>query len=60
MFTCILTLILMLPVALLPSLLYTFFSSRDLIDMGIRLRDGDAPEFQPKVDIHCTPLSVCL
>jgi hypothetical protein len=37
MFACVLILILLLPVALLPPVLETIFSSTELDEMGIRL-----------------------
>jgi hypothetical protein len=37
MFACVLILILLLPIALLPSVLETLFSANELDEMGIRL-----------------------
>ena len=37
MFTCVLSLVFLLPIALLPSVLETLFSSNELDEMGIRL-----------------------
>lgn len=37
MFACVLILILLLPVALLPSILESLFSANELTEMGIRL-----------------------
>ena len=48
MFACILILIFLLPVALLPPVLETFFSANELNEMGIRL---DPPlEYSQAID----------
>ena len=60
MFTCILTFILLLPAALLPCLLYSFFSSSELNEMGVVLEEGKMVELRPNTDIPCTPLSACI
>ena len=59
MFACILILILFLPAALLPCTLCTFFSSRELNEMGIQLDDSEGSESEPGVDVPSACLSVC-
>ena len=59
MFACILILILFLPAALLPCTLCTFFSSRELNEMGIQLDDSEGSESEPSLDVPSACLSVC-
>lgn len=61
MFTCILilTLILFLPAALLPCTLCTFFSSRELNEMGIQLDDSASSDAEPSLDVPSACLSAC-
>lgn len=47
MFVCILIFIVFLPVALLPSAMYTFFSSCELNEMGIHLEDMQTTDVLP-------------
>ena len=61
MFACILILILSLfmPAALLPCTLCTFFSSRELNEMGIQVDDSESCDPEPSVDVPSICLSVC-
>ena len=61
MFACILILIIIpfLPAALLPCTLCTFFSSRELNEMGIQLDDSEFSDSEPSIDVLSACLSVC-
>ncbi len=59
MFACILIFILFLPAALLPCTLCTFFSSRELNEMGIQVEDLESSDSEPSVDVPSICLSVC-
>ena len=60
MFALPLILIIFLPIALLPSVLHTFFSSRELYEMGILLEDAGSENELAKPDVSCPALSVCI
>ena len=60
MFACILILILFLPVAFLPCVLGTFFSLRELKEMGIHLEELGVAGYEPNVDISAAPYCLCM
>ena len=59
MFALLLILIIFAPVALLPSVLNTFFSARELREMGILLEDTGSQNVLSEPDASCSYLGVC-
>ena len=60
MFTILLILIIFLPIAVLPSVLDTFFSSRELIEMGILREDTGSQNILSEPETACICMSVCI
>jgi hypothetical protein len=60
MFACILILILFLPAALLPYALCTFFSSRELQEMGVQMDNIEVTECVPDANIPSACWGVCI
>ena len=59
MFALLPTLIIFAPVALLPSVLNTFFSARELREMGILLEDTGSQNVLSEQDTSCSYLGAC-
>jgi hypothetical protein len=59
MFAFLLILIIFVPVALFPSVLHTFFSARELREMGILMEDTGSQNVLSEPDAPCTYLGVC-
>ena len=60
MITILLILIIFLPIAVLPSVLGTFFSSRELIEMGILREDTGSQNVLSEPETPCICMSVCI
>lgn len=59
MFALLLILIIFVPVALLPGVLNTFFTARELREMGILLEDTGSQNVLSEPDAGCSYLGAC-
>ena len=60
MFTILLTLIIFLSIALLPSVLATFFSTHELIEMGILREDTGSQNVLSEAASSCICVIACI
>jgi len=60
MFALLLILLIFVPIALLPSVLSSFFCSSELYEMGILLEDVDSNNVLAEPEVPCRYISVCI